>query len=114
LPEGLESEENLFLGFASQISKLYPELKISAKWHPNALKRINHNDFNKISTFSEDVNYTHIIYRGTYGIFDFLGAKKKLLYLTGFNIPDINPLFVFPESFIEISNVEELIEVLSN
>ena len=114
LPEGLESEENLFLGFASQISKLYPELKISAKWHPNALKRINHNDFNKISTFSEDVNYTHIIYRGTYGIFDFLGAKKKLLYLTGFNIPDTNPLFVFPESFIEISNVEELIEVLSN
>lgn len=114
LPEGLESEEDLFLEFASQISKLHPDLKISVKWHPNALKRINRNDSNKISIFSEVVNYTHIIYRGTYGIFDFLGAEKKLLYLTGFNIPNTNPLFVFPESFIEISNVEELIEIVGN
>ena len=114
LPEGLESEEDLFLEFASQTSKLYPELKISAKWHPNAIKRMNHNVTNKISTFSEEANYTHIIYRGTYGIFDFLGAGKKLLYLSGFNIPDTNPLFVLPDSYIEILNAEELIEVLNN
>ena len=81
MPEGLESEEDLFLEFASQISKLHPDLNISVKWHTNALKRINRNDSNKISIFSEVVNYTHIIYRGTYGIFDFLGAEKKLLYL---------------------------------
>lgn len=114
LPEGLREEEDIFIDFAQRITKSYPKLRVSAKWHPNALKRIKSTNIGNILAFSEMENYTHVIYRGTYGIFDFLGAEKKLLYLTGADMPDTNPLFMMPDKFIEISSVHDLADTLIN
>jgi hypothetical protein len=69
---------------------------------------------NNVSTFSELENYSHVIYRGTYGIFDFLDTEKKLLYLTGNDLPDTNPIFMMPDKFINISVVEDLKSMVNN